>query len=377
MEETKIEVQTIEPKARHYNCPGCGADLLFEPKDGVLACPYCAYKEQIPTSKDQVQELSYEKYLNIRSDQLSPIAENVQQIECGKCGASVVFTPPEVARSCSFCGAAIVMQPKSADPMVCPEAVLPFKILKDQASKAVRDWIASRWFAPDALKQFAVPGAISGVYIPFWTYDTYTTTHYVGQRGIYYYETETYTETDSEGKQVTRSRQVRKTNWYPAFGVVEKWFDDILIPATKSLNSARLRELEPWDLPELKPYDPAFLAGFQAQRYQLSLPDGFKQAQEVAAPQIASAIRLNIGGDEQIINSSQTQYSAITFKHILMPVYVGAYNFKQKVYQVIVNGRTGEVQGERPYSAIKIAAAIILACFVIFLLVHFLGSHQH
>jgi hypothetical protein len=370
--EKKID----KDKIRRYNCPACGADLHFEPRDGVLSCSYCQHQEEIPQSQEHIQERSYEQYLTLKPEQLSQIAENVQQVECSRCGALVVFTPPEVARACSFCGAAIVVQPRSADPMVCPEAVLPFHIEKGEAKKDVQAWIKSRWFAPDALKRFAIMGSVSGVYIPFWTYDTYTTTYYTGERGEYYYETEYYTETDENGNQVTRSREVQHTRWYPAIGKVEHWFDDILIPATRSLARDRLRKLEPWDLPELKPYDPAFLSGFQAQRYQVGLADGFEDAKKVAASTIDTLVRNDIGGDEQRISTLQTHYTAITFKHILMPVYVGAYTFKAKIYQILVNGRTGEIQGERPYSVVKIASLVIfIVSVLVYLIMLYHQSH--
>jgi hypothetical protein len=338
----------------------------------VLACPSCKHEERIPTSNESIQELSYVKYLTLRPEQLTQIADVVQQVECKSCGAMVVFTPPEVARSCPFCAAAIVMQPKSADPMLCPEAVLPFAVEKKDAEAAVNKWIAGRWFAPDALKRFAITRSIAGVYIPFWTYDTYTTSSYAGSRGEHYYVTEEYTETDQDGNRVTKTRQVQKTNWYPAAGIVSHWFDDILIPATTSMQKNYLMALEPWDLPALKPYDPAFLSGFQAQRYQVGMAEGFEEAKQIAAPEIESLIRLDIGGDEQRIDYVQTQYSAITFKHILMPVYVGAYTLKEKVYQVLVNGRTGEVQGERPYSVIKITFAIISAMIALYFFIVYL-----
>jgi hypothetical protein len=102
--------------------------------------------------------------------------------------------PPEVAGRCEFCGVQIVAQPKSADPILTPGGVLPFCITQQQASAELRHWLSSRWFAPSGLKHFAQPEAIHGVYLPFWTYDTNTTTYYTGQRGEHYYETETYYE---------------------------------------------------------------------------------------------------------------------------------------------------------------------------------------
>ena len=358
--------QVTQEKVRRYHCPACGADLLFEPKNGALTCPYCGHSEQIPASAEQViEERSYEAYLRLRPEQMQAIAPNALEVQCNSCGALVTFTPPEVARTCDFCGAAIVAQPKTADPIVSPEAVLPFYIQKQQATAAIRQWISSRWFAPNALKKFASHEGIDGVYLPYWTYDAYTTSHYTGERGEYYYETEHYTETDAQGNRVEKSREVRKTRWYSTSGTVQRWFDDLLVPATRSLPQNRLIALEPWDLVQLKPYDPAFLSGYKAQRYQVGLPEGFEHAKQMAARVIESDVRSDIGGDEQRIGNISTHYSGITFKHIMLPVYVGAYRLNQKLYQIVINGRTGEVQGDRPYSWVKIALFVMAILFVL------------
>ena len=358
-------------KPRRYDCPGCGADLLFEPKDGCLVCPYCGRKEAIPESAEEVQERSYEEYLTPRASQLKPLATNALEVRCNSCGATVTFAPPEVAGECSFCGVKIVAQPKSADPLVAPEAVLPFQISHTQSSESVKQWISTRWFAPNALKKLAYQESIDGVYLPFWTYDAHTTSHYTGQRGEHYYETETYTDRDAQGNSVTRTRQVRRTRWYSASGVVSRWMDDVLVPATKSVSRPRLSSLEPWDLESLKPYEPAFLSGFKAQRYEVDLPEGFEEAKRIIAPVIEQDVRNDIGGDEQRIESIATSYSAVTFKHMLLPVYIGAYRFNQKVYQVMVNARTGEVQGDRPYSFWKIFFFVLFLIIVISTIAYF------
>jgi DNA-directed RNA polymerase subunit RPC12/RpoP len=346
-------------KTHTYPCSSCGADLLYEPSDGYLSCPYCGHKEPIPQTTDTVTERPFAEYLAARPDQMGQLAANALEVKCQSCGATITFTPPDVAGRCEFCGVQIVAQPKAADPIVAPEAVLPFSHTSFQAQAGLRQWLSSRWFAPNALKQFAQPDAIHGIYLPFWTYDTRTTSSYSGQRGDYYYVTETYYETDANGNQVARERQVRHTRWSSASGVVSLSFDDILVNGTLSLPEERLANLEPWDLENLKSYDPAFLAGFRAQRYQVDLPQGFERAKELMLPSIESAIQSDIGGDEQRINSISTDYSDITFKHILLPVYAGAYRFNGKVYQIVVNGRTGEIQGDRPYSFWKIAALVV------------------
>ena len=305
---------------------------------------------------------------------MKALAETALEVKCDSCGASVTFTPPEVAGECSFCGIKIVAQPKSADPLVAPEGLLPFGISSGQSTESVKKWLASRWFAPNALKKFAYHESIDGVYLPFWTYDAHTTSHYTGERGEHYYETQTYTETDAQGNTVTKTRQVQRTRWYSASGTLSRWMDDILVPATKSVSRPRLHSLEPWDLDALKPYEPEFLSGFKAQRYQVELPEGFEEAKLIMAPTIEQDVREDIGGDEQRISHIATSYSAVTFKHILLPIYIGAYRFNQKVYQIMVNARTGEVQGDRPYSFWKIFFFVLFLIAVIGVLVYILKA---
>ena len=361
-------------EVHNYPCPSCGADLLFEPRDGFLTCPYCGHKEAVAQSEADVTEQSFEQQLRIQPADMTTLAANALEVQCQSCGAKSIFTPPEVAGRCEFCGAQIVAQPTSADPILTPGAVLPFHITQPQASQELRHWLSSRWFAPNGLKQFAQPDAIHGIYIPFWTYDTCTTTHYTGQRGEYYYETEYYTERDSDGREVQRTRQVRHTCWYGASGTVLGAFDDILIAATLSLPPNRLADLEPWDLEQLKPYNPAFLSGFKAQRYQVDLAEGFERAKEVMLPVIESDVRADIGGDEQRIESLDTQYRETTFKHLLLPVYAGAYRFNNKLFQIVVNGRTGEIQGDRPYSVWKIALLVVAVLLLTLILVLLFGD---
>ncbi|HEX5731373.1 MAG TPA: TFIIB-type zinc finger domain-containing protein [Blastocatellia bacterium] len=372
MEESPVP--KTQQKARRFPCPGCGGDLVFEPQDGQLVCPYCGRKEQIPASADQVVERSYEEYLRPREAQLETIAANALEVRCDGCGAVVAFTPPEVAGECAFCGRKIVAQPRSADPLVAPEGVLPFVVSQRQASDVIKKWISSRWFAPNKLKRLAYQDAVGGVYLPFWTYDAHTTSHYSGERGEYYYEQETYTDTDAQGNRVTKTRSVRRTRWYPASGTVERWHDDVLVAATKSVLLNRLRSLEPWDLDQLQPYQEAYLSGFKAQRYEVDLSQGFESAKQMMAGVIENDVRDDIGGDEQRIDNISTSYSAVTFKHLLLPVYLGAYRFNEKIYQVMVNARTGEVQGDRPYSIWKIALLILFILIVIGVILYLKGD---
>lgn len=372
-----INYQLIEPmenapeinkdNINRFLCENCGANMVFDAKTGKLACPFCGHAQEVAAA-GAVEERSYEEFLQKGMQNLQPMARDAMQVGCDSCGAIVNFTPPETARNCDFCGAKIIAQPKSADPLVAPEGVLPFSITDRQANESYKAWLASLWFAPSKLKHLAQADKMSSIYIPYWTYDAHAASDYAGERGEYYYVSETYTENGE-----TKSRQVRRTNWYSAAGRVERQFDDVCIPATKSLPQKYIENLEPWDLHELKSYEPAFLSGHKAQTYQIALDEGFEFFKTRAYSVIHEDARADIGGDEQRVHNIETQYANVTFKHLLLPIYAGAYNFGGKVFQIVVNGRTGEVQGERPYSWLKIAALVAVIIVLIVILAAIFG----
>ena len=117
--------------------------------------------------------------------------------------------------------------------------------------------------------------------------------------------------------------------------------------------------LEPWDLSQLQTYKPDYLAGFQAEGYTVALADGNATAKQKMADVIVQDVRHDIGGDVQRIDTVATSYSDETFKHILLPIWIAAYKYNAKTYRFLVNGQTGEVQGERPYSVWKITFAAL------------------
>ena len=349
--------------------------MQYDPSSGGMKCPFCGHTEALAAATTVIQSHALDEFLKADgAPRMQPLSAQALQVTCVACGSAVTFEPPEVAGVCPFCGDALVAQPKAADPLIAPDAVLPAHITKEKAQAEICAWLQSRWFAPNALKRFARQEAISGVYLPFWGYDADTTTRYSGQRGEHYWETETYETTDSEGRTVTETRQVMHTAWYPAAGVVSRHFDNVLVPASRSVSEAKLNALEPWGLDALRPYEPAYLAGFKAQRYQLELADGFGKAENAMRPVIEGDVRTDIGGDEQSIDSLATEYANALFRHLLLPVWIGAYRFQSKVYQVAVNAATGEVQGERPYSTVKIAV-LVAAILAIIAVVVLLGHH--
>lgn len=351
-------VTKAPPKERQFPCGRCGARLDFNPSARSLKCPYCGYEELIVPDQEGVQERDFEAYLHKLTKE-TKLEGRAAQVRCTGCGAVVLLEDKVVTEQCPFCATHLTNQPEAAAAMIPPESVLPFLIDSRQARAAFMAWIASRWFAPNSLKKMANLGQLAGVYLPYWTYDSMTYSHYRGQRGDNYTETETYTETNAQGQSETKTRTVVKTHWYPVTGEVDHFFDDVLICGSNSLPAERIRELEPWDLDQLVSFLPEYLSGFKTERYAVGLKLGFDRARDHMAQRIQALCAQDIGGDHQIVEQVRTQHVGVTFKHILLPLWLATYRHFDKVYRILVNARTGEVAGDRPWSWWKIAFAVL------------------
>jgi DNA-directed RNA polymerase subunit RPC12/RpoP len=359
--------------SRKFPCKNCGARLDFDPTQRALACPYCGHTETIAPDTLKVQEHDYALALKNLNNPTGTIAGRSSETRCPGCGATVLLEDNIETATCPFCATHLENAPRTAaQSLICPESLLPFKIPQRQAVEAFNNWIASRWFAPTNLRQLANLGQLSGVYIPFWTYDSMTYSHYTGQRGDDYWETEYYT--DSENHQ--QSRQVRRTRWTYVSGEVDHFFDDILVCASKSLPPKNVTHLEPWDLKDLESFKSAYLAGFKTERYVVPLPDGFATAQEIMNARIRTLCEQNIGGDHQQLSAVYTQHVGITYKHILLPLWLAVYRYNDTTYRILVNARTANVTGDRPYSIAKITLTI-LASLLALLIILAIAAHAH
>jgi hypothetical protein len=147
-------------------------------------------------------------------------------------------------------------------------------------------------------------------------------------------------------------------------GAVARFFDDVLVLASRTLPDHVIERLGSWRLAELVPYREEYLSGFRSETYQVELADGFAAAQAIMDSTIRRDVAADIGGDAQRIHHLDTRYGEIRFKHVLLPVWAAAYRYQGKPYRFVVNGQTGEVQGERPYSWVKIGAALMAAAAV-------------
>lgn len=352
------------PGVKRFPCRNCGGPLLFMPGTTHLKCPYCATENDIPVDAGDNSYLEEHDFLEALAREEKSQAEaygtvTAESVRCSNCGAVTSISEIVSAARCPYCDSPLSMQNHFASKFSV-QAVLPFAIDAEKALAKYQDWLASRWFAPNDFKRRATRGeAMKGIYMPYWTYDSATTTWYTGMRGDAYYVTRPVT-VQRNGRMVSEMRQERRIRWSRASGTVRVAFDDVLVPASHSLPGNLVDALEPWRLDRLQPFRQEFLSGFVTETYQLGLKDGFDEAKLRMAPIIDDAIRQDIGGDEQRIDTRQPQYDKVTFKHILLPVWLSAYAYGGGTYRFIINAQTGEVSGDRPWSAWKIGFAVAI-----------------
>jgi DNA-directed RNA polymerase subunit RPC12/RpoP len=343
-----------------FPCEQCGADYRFNPGDGSLTCDHCGHSEAIgsgPWGGASLKELDFDAAITDRLPDSE--IEETRVLSCPNCAAQVEFDPATHAAECPFCATPVVTD-TGVNRHIKPRGVLPFALDERAAHKAMGDWLGRLWFAPNGLKDYARKGRkMQGIYVPYWTFDADTQSSYRGERGTVYYETRIVMR---DGKRV--QQQVPKVRWSPKSGRVKRFFDDVLVLASQSLPKSYTDALEPWDLPALEPYQPEYLAGFRAEAYTVELQEGYTEARGYMARVIERDVRFDIGGDRQRIHAIDTDVRNVTFKHILLPVWMAAYKYRGQTYRFVVNGRTGRVQGERPWSAIKITIAVILGLLV-------------
>ncbi len=329
--------------------------LKYQPGTPHLRCEYCDHRNEINENNDRIEEYDLNQALH-QLEQATHISET-EQAHCRACGASFQFASHIYAGACPFCGTDIVTDISSTKP-IQPKSLLPFLIDEQQAKEKFHAWLGRLWFAPSAIKKYARKDThLNGIYLPYWTYDSYTQTRYSGMRGDTYYVRQRVSVIQN-GRQVSRIKRIPKIRWTPINGHVSRFFDDVLIGASLSLPRQILDRLQPWDLHNLEPYNEKYISGFQSEVYQIELNQGFDQAKQVMSKIIHQDIAQDIGGDHQRIHHASTRHHETTYKHCLLPVWSAAFQYKNKPYRFVVNGRTGQVQGERPYSYWKIALAV-------------------
>lgn len=346
---------------RTYPCRACGGELEFDIENQMLVCPHCGNQQEIPEVDEVAEEQSFrEAVAALRSgleDRAQPQAGQEKEVVCQNCGGHTTFDGSLTATRCPYCATPIQRDDVHQAPQrLAVDGIVPFRVDEPTAQQAIGKWVKSRWFAPNEFKKYGRSGSFASVYMAFFTYDAETSTKYQGRRG------DKYTVGTGDKKRT-------KIRWRNVSGKVRNSFDDIVVHANDGLDKGHVSALEPWPTQQALPYSPEYVAGHLCRTYDRDVEQCFDEAKEVIADEVTKTIKRDIGGDRQKITKRKMSYNRLTYKHLLLPLWLLTVFFQGQAFQVMINGVTGEVRGARPWSKVKIGLAV--AALVILLVVAF------
>jgi len=364
----------VRSLSRHV-CPECGGKGEWDPAKKALVCPYCGkIFEHVaePEHSDAIQEHDLDEMLARLGKQGSTVEDGTRRVQCNNCHAVLVRSSNTMAQRCDFCGSPELLDYKDVGSPIAPESLLPAGISQEVAYHALKDFLAARWFAPGDLKRRNMIDRINKVYLPYWTFDSNVECPWSADSGRYYY-VDVPDGTDDQGRPVMRREQ--RVEWTPVNGHVSTWFDDILISASGGLDSELLKKIEPFPTKELVPYDTSYVSGWQVEHYKVPLLQAAQAGFGAMEAMVREMCAREIPGDTYRGLSISPTYSNRTFKHILAPIWLLAYQYQGKTWQGAVNAVTGKACARFPVSPWRVALVVVLGFIVLYILLHLKGHH--
>lgn len=358
--DENYEMNIVDTKEEtDRKCPQCGGVLDFNPATGKLKCPYCDYEEAIPIKEDAPKKAKELDFNTAEHTANRDWGVKTKTVLCKSCGAESIYDDLQTSAICPFCGSNQVMEANDQD-TIAPGGVVPFSISDKQASELFKKWIKRRWFCPKLAKQSAKPKQFKGIYLPYWTFDTNTTSTYTAEFGI------DHTRKDRNGNTHT------ETTWHSTNGTYREFIDDELVLASNKHDASMLRNIEPFATEQNKAYKPEYIAGFVAERYSLGLKDAWGKAMSSIKGKLKNHVSDKICQEHHADRTRNihmnTNFSNITYKYLLLPIWISNFKYNDKVYQFMVNGQTGKVSGKTPLSVPKIVLTVVAAIVLIALL---------
>ncbi|HEX9991178.1 MAG TPA: TFIIB-type zinc ribbon-containing protein [Chloroflexia bacterium] len=368
--------------ARRFKCPKCGASVLYDPAVGMLRCQFCgiqldAQGQAVESTTPQglggeagVSEQDWVAAIHTEKGHRWALPQD-RVLECQGCGATMTFAPSRQSAICAYCGSPYSMRisgPDAAD-LREPDGVVPFILDAQAAIARARDWLneqARRIGVPDDLAGLAAMQPPTPIYLPYWTFDIegevewsgYISPDIGGVRfddfdnaanvggialGVFTgnYDIAARSAANMVGKQFDKNGKVYSTDSVPAV------LDDVLVPATSSLPTETLSKLS-YDTKEAVPYAEDVLAAWPAEVYSVSMSDASLQARERIVKHSNEQIEMDTGEAASALRINRTGLAVLSYKLLLLPVWTASYTYRGEMYRLLVNGQSGQVEGDTP-----------------------------
>ena len=345
---------------KDYKCPACSGALEFDPKTQKMQCPYCGSAFDIAAlqADDDASSQQTESVEGLDD------AENISVFQCASCGGEIVGDDTTAAASCPYCGNPVTMTGRLTGEFK-PELVLPFKLEKKQAQEKLKQYLGKKKFAPAAFVKGNRISEIRGLYVPVWLYDSdiHASASFEGTKK------KTWTQGDTEYTEVS---------YYDVFREGDMSFEHIPVDGSTKLPQEMLESLEPFDFSQAVPFRTAYLAGYLADKYDISMDDGAKRANERIERSASDTLRGTVKNYDEVREKDiRVQLTRSVAKYVLYPVWLLNTVFDGKTYTFIMNGQSGKFLGDVPVDGGKLAGpgagVAVGAAAVLFVLGKLLG----
>lgn len=282
-----------------------------------------------------------------------PVAPGATVLACDSCGTRVhgrpasrrlqdpdwVALPPK---------AKLRYADDTAEMLVAPDALVPFRIERATARRLLRDWAREHWFTPRAFRRIDESESFRGAFLPFWVWEGRTRSRYKAARGEYYWSQ-------------AGGGRVRGVRWLPATGRADRDFAAVPVAGTARLEGQAVADLlRDWTIDDAVPFEPRMLDGYWVQRYDLEPEVGLELAKARMAAAVEKTVRRCVGGDEQHVSTIETVYSGLAYRLVLLPVWLVSHPHRGRRRMVAVHGESGRVVGKRPWSVAKLLFTAVL-----------------
>ena len=334
-----------------FTCPQCGAATRFDIAASGVACEHCGYAAPLQAQQVGRQAQEFEFTLETLSQAKQGWGVARRELSCDNCGASLTISEGAITVTCPFCASNKVNVRTATAEQLRPRFLVPFKVQAEEIRQRAVAWLGKGWFHPAELASASVVERFNGVYLPFWTFSAAITAAWKAQVG--HERQERYYDSGSKS---WKTRTVIDWRWED--GQVAIQIDDLVVQGSSRISRIILERLQPFNLNDLVAYAPDYLAGWQAQAYDVTLAQAWDQGKASMREKAKKACYDDIHSSHVRNFSMTADFGEEVWRYILLPVYLTAYRFENKVYQVMANGQTGVVAGQKPVAWWKVWLAI-------------------
>jgi LSD1 subclass zinc finger protein len=343
----------VDAAGETFQCPKCGGRMRFDLQAARLTCEYCGHAQTAPEPGRRAEEAEQVMDHYMHSRRGHTWAAAVRRLRCSACGALNALPPGQKQIECAYCGSNQLVQPVAGEELIDPQWIGVMTVDAGQAQQIARRWLGGGLFSPDSLLQSLGSLRLRPAYYSCWTFDGMLEVRWTCE--------------------VAEGGNNKQRRWLPVSGVEARFFNDTLVSGVEAVPTRRLDRLEPFPLADLKAFQPDYLAGWPCLLYTSSLADaslvGIEKVLHKLRPELNYLIQP--GREKRNLNIGGSSWSGMTFKHILLPLWNGVYQFQGREYHFLINGMTGKIAGDKPRDSFKLVltSAIVITLVILIFLV--------